>query len=226
MKNDRAYWVMTIGRRAQPTINKCIGIDCSTMQFHITGNHLLVETYMLAHCKGWFVVVDTTLPKNFEVLSLAELRELYLNSFGHQAAVSKTIDQLCIDLQEASVDVQVCTWTQVQLNQLFNTRRAQEVITLAPLPKPIKVLAIVGNARAHTARTGNTSGHPTPQARPKPYTATGRVWELCDKAFEVVSSVTDWKSFKKSVLASCSKELINESTGSVQFGKWKLNKGL
>lgn len=226
MKSDPTYWSLTIGRRAQPTIAKCVGVDCTALQFHVTGGHLLVETYMLAHCKGWFVVIDLSAPKNFGTLSSEELRELYFNSFDEHAPEKWTDTDFWNALHKAALDVQACGWTQAQLNQIYDSRRAREAAALALVPRAQTSMPIARVARASAPTTGAGCGNPTAQARPKAGSTTGRVWELCDIARSKAGTVADWKTFKKAILAQCSKEGINESTGSVQFGKWKINIGI
>ena len=54
-------------------------------------------------------------------------------------------------------------------------------------------------------------------ARPKAGSTTGRIWEICD---EVSKATRDKKAIKFAVLEIGRKEGINDSTISVQFGKW------
>lgn len=226
MKTDLTHWSLTVGRRPQPTVAKCIGVDLTALQFHVTGNHLLVETYMLAHCKGWFIVIDLSTPDHFHALSLDEARELYFNSFDEEVPKSWSHKELWKALHAAAIDVQVCPWTQAQLNHIFDSRRAREAAALALVPRAPPSMPVGRTSRASAATTGAPSYAPTPQARPKPGSATGRVWDICDAALSTAGKVTDWKAFKKAVLLLGTKEGINESTVSVQFGKWKLSIGI
>jgi hypothetical protein len=54
-------------------------------------------------------------------------------------------------------------------------------------------------------------------ARPKSGSTTGKVWDICD---ELAKSVQDKKQLKMLALEVARKEGINDSTLSVQFGKW------
>lgn len=58
---------------------------------------------------------------------------------------------------------------------------------------------------------------PSGIARPKSGSATGKVWDICD---ELAKSVKDKKQLKLLALEVARKEGINDSTLSVQFGKW------
>ena len=51
------------------------------------------------------------------------------------------------------------------------------------------------------------------------------VWDMCDAAHSAAGEVKDWKLFKKGIIVAGIVEGINESTVSVQFGKWKLASG-
>jgi dTDP-4-dehydrorhamnose 3,5-epimerase-like enzyme len=46
----------------------------------------------------------------------------------------------------------------------------------------------------------------------------GKVWDIAD---EISKTITDAKALRKSVIDRCVQEGINQSTASVQFGKWK-----
>lgn len=54
-------------------------------------------------------------------------------------------------------------------------------------------------------------------SRPKAGSTTGRVWEICDA---VAQATKDKKAIKVAVLEVGRQEGINDSTVSVQFGKW------
>lgn len=58
---------------------------------------------------------------------------------------------------------------------------------------------------------------PSGIARPKAGSTTGRIWDICDEAARQTS---DKKAIKAVVLEVGRKEGINDSTVSVQFGKW------
>lgn len=57
-----------------------------------------------------------------------------------------------------------------------------------------------------------------PSQRPKAGSSTGKVWDIAD---EVSQTITDAKALRKAVIDRCVQEGINQSTASVQFGKWK-----
>lgn len=89
--------------------------------------------------------------------------------------------------------------------------------TPTPPPKPAK--ASNKPPRAPKAPSA-------PATRPKPGTATGKVWDIADAAFEAAGEVTDWKAFRAAVTELAKAEGINPGTVGVQFGKWKSSKGL
>jgi hypothetical protein len=57
-----------------------------------------------------------------------------------------------------------------------------------------------------------------PSSRPKEGSTTGKVWDIADELFVTIK---DDKQLRKAVIERCTKEGINSSTTSVQFGKWK-----
>lgn len=57
-----------------------------------------------------------------------------------------------------------------------------------------------------------------PSTRPKAGSSTGKVWDIAD---DVSKTITDAKALRKAVIDRCVQEGINQSTASVQFGKWK-----
>jgi hypothetical protein len=57
-----------------------------------------------------------------------------------------------------------------------------------------------------------------PSSRPKEGSTTGKVWDIAD---ELYTTIKDDKQLRKAVIERCTKEGINSSTTSVQFGKWK-----
>lgn len=57
-----------------------------------------------------------------------------------------------------------------------------------------------------------------PSQRPKAGSSTGKVWDIAD---EVCKTISDAKALRKAVIDRCVQEGINQSTASVQFGKWK-----
>lgn len=68
-------------------------------------------------------------------------------------------------------------------------------------------------------KTERTAREPSgPSQRPKAGSSTGKVWDIAD---EVSQTITDAKALRKAVIDRCVQEGINQSTASVQFGKWK-----
>lgn len=85
---------------------------------------------------------------------------------------------------------------------------------------PEKFEQPVRRVKAERARTEPAPRKPVDTSeisRPKAGSTTGRVWEICDELFK---SVQDKKQLKLLALEVARKEGINESTLSVQFGKW------
>lgn len=89
----------------------------------------------------------------------------------------------------------------------------------APTPPPKPGKAASKPPRAPKAPSG-------PATRPKPGTATGKVWDIADAALEAAGEVADWKAFRATVTELAKAEGINPGTVGVQFGKWKSSKGL
>lgn len=89
-----------------------------------------------------------------------------------------------------------------------------------PDPRPIKEKP---GKKAPTKSSGKTSSS-GPAKRPKPGSATGKVWDIADKVLESSGYGPYDKALRNLVVAECVKEGINSSTAATQFGKWKGSK--
>lgn len=74
-----------------------------------------------------------------------------------------------------------------------------------------------------TERTPRAPRNPSvgPSSRPKAGSTTGKVWDIADELF---ATIKDDKQLRKAVIERCTKEGINSSTTSVQFGKWRASR--
>jgi hypothetical protein len=65
---------------------------------------------------------------------------------------------------------------------------------------------------------------PPPVVPPKPTTTTGIIWLICTEVLEDLYNgklPTDYKELRAEVVVRCRHEGFNESTISVQYGRWK-----
>ena len=76
---------------------------------------------------------------------------------------------------------------------------------------------------AAPARVKRVAAPSAPGARPASGTSTGKVWDIADKVF--ATGVRD-KELRQQVIVACTKDGLNSSTASVQFGKWKGSRGI
>jgi hypothetical protein len=66
--------------------------------------------------------------------------------------------------------------------------------------------------------------NPSTYVPPKGGSKTGRVWQIAEPIYEKAQDKNNWKAIRKDIISACIAEGINESTASVQFGKWRKTK--
>lgn len=199
-------------------------IDCMKMMFVARSSRDKCHKYAYLHLVGWLVLPIDKVAEFTTKLEPDEAQLLYKNTL--QKAATGDHRAVCGALQRVCDKIPALQWTGNQLNVGIRNRVAESDARRAaaaaanPLPPPVPA-----PVRASAAPATGTPGTPTAPARPKPGSTTGRVWDMCDAAHKAAGEVKDWKLFKKGIIVAGIATGINESTVSVQFGKWKLASG-
>lgn len=203
-------------------------IDCMKMMFVVRSSKDKCHKYAFLHLTGWLVLPIDNVKEFMAKLEQDEAQLLYKNTM--QKAASGDHRSVCGALQRICDKIPVLQWTGNQLSvgirNYINDGETRRRAAAAAKPGLAVVAYVPAPVRASTSPGAGTLAHPTgaPNARPKAGSTTGRVWDICDVAI-AKGTPTDWKAFKKQILATGVAEGINESTMSVQFGKWKLASG-
>lgn len=199
-------------------------IDCMKMMFVARSSKDKCLKYGYLHLTGWLVLPIDKIAEFTTKLDPEEAKLLYANTMQKEPTGDHRA--VCGALQRVCDKIPVLQWTGNQLNVGIRNHVAESDARRAaaraanPLPPPVPA-----PVRATAALATGTPGNPTAPARPKAGSTTGRVWDICDALCVDPKKVADWKAFKKSIMAFGAQEGINESTVSVQFGKWKLASG-
>lgn len=179
-----------------------IGINRENMTFVALGE------YSAVWAKGMEVVGTDPLPfvigaasesRTYSKFSELELKLLYRNTTGYQHEGT-----------DYNALLQSCKALGLKLEPLAGT----PVVMPKPQPSPTPCKAPVARVEG---------GTPTPSARPKPGTATGRVWEVADEVLATMVGA-DPKAVRAEVLRRCTEAGINPATVQVQYGKWRGSK--
>lgn len=208
----------------EQTGDTCVLVDCMKMMFVARSSKDKCLKYGYLHLVGWLVLPIDKVVEFTTKLDPEEAKLLYTNTM--QKAATGDHRAVCGALQRVCDKIPALQWTGNQLNVAIRNRIAESearraaAIAANPLPAPVPP-----PVRAGAVPATGTPGNPTGPARPKAGSTTGRVWVMCDTAHNAAGEVKDWKLFKKGIIVAGIVEGINESTVSVQFGKWKLASG-
>lgn len=205
----------------------CVLLDMDKLMFVARSSYDRCHKYAFLHLNGWLVLRYAN-ANVFSKLDEQECRTLYLNTM--RKPYTGELRSLYSALQKVCDQIPKLQWSTLQLNsgvrnyQFNSAQRHAQAAQARPAPAP--VMPVPAPVRPASAPAAQGAGTPTTGARPKAGSTTGRVWEICDAALAAAGTIQDWKAFKKSVLLLGVNEGINESTCSVQFGKWRLNLGI
>lgn len=177
-----------------------VGINRETMTFVALGEYSMVWAKGMEQVKSEaFVIGPAEESRTYSKFSELELKLLYRNTTGysHEGTDYNALLQSCKTL---GLKQEPLAGTPVVIP------RTQPTVQ-TPTPRKPLVARVEG-------------GPPTPSARPKAGTATGRVWEVADEVLATMPDA-DPKAVRAEVLARCTAEGINPATVQVQYGKWR-----
>lgn len=208
--------------------NDCVLVDAMKMMFVARSSRDKCHKYAFLHQTGWVVIAYQNVQNFIKALDEQEARLLYQNTM--QKAYSGDARSLYSALQSICDKIPVLQWNTLQLNsgvrRYIDESTSRRAAAASARPAPAPAMPFPAPVRAASAPQTGAPARGSAPARPKAGSTTGRVWDICDSRLSAVKSVEDWKAFKKAVLAIGASEGINESTCSVQFGKWRLSLGI
>lgn len=195
------HWPLPNYYDREPTMN--IAINRETMTFIGLGEYRVLWAKACDEVAPEAIVIgEAASSRTYSKFTDLELKLLYRNTTGFQH-----------EGFDYSVLLQSCKVLGLKLEPL-PTPPGLVRLANRPAPTPTPHKDPVARPKG---------GLPTPSARPKAGTATGRVWDIADEVLATMPD-TDQKTIRVEVLKRCTAEGINPATVQVQYGKWRGSK--
>lgn len=196
------HWPLPTRYDRDPTMY--VAINRETMTFLGRGEYRVLWAKATGLAKPEDIVIgEAGLSKTYSPFTDTELKLLHRNSTGLQhegfeyGAMLQACKAIGLNLTPEEIPSEL---VRLPSPATDNTKLA------SPAPKPL-VAKPVGKS-------------PTQGARPKPGTATGRIWEVADQVYAQHPD-EDMKFIRAEIIRLAVAEGINQATVQVQYGKWK-----
>ena len=208
-------WYNNPTQREKEAVMHHVAIDRDTMTILGVGGYRALSVLSVVQERPNVTIAYADQNKTYSAFSDAQLRQLYKSITGFPFTTANYF--ALIQAIHALVMVMPKNVPDEDALETVATKK------FGALPKPAKVkeskperLITRIERPVQSVTAGSTF------QRPGEGTSTGRVWALCD---ELRSQTKDKKALKQLVLEAGRKAGINDSTISVQFGKWYVTEG-
>lgn len=191
-----------------------VAIDRRTMEIVGVGGYRALNVLADIQGRDSVTVAYADQNKTYSAFGDAQLRMLYKNITGLPFTATSYFALL------QAVHALVMT-----LPRLAQTEEELEIVAtkkLGALPRPAKVKISAERLITKRDKPVQSVRSGTVFQRPGATTSTGKVWDICDSLFPTEK---DKKRLKLLVLSAGREAGINDSTISVQFGKWWVSVG-
>lgn len=182
-----------------------VAIDCDSLEVLGTGNYRALSVLSVVKERPNVTIAYAAEHKTYSVFSTAQLQQIYTMLCKEQFV--GTYLELIQAVRALVLRLAPVPFTEEQLTAAAEKKFGPENLD-RPAAAKKKTPRVVAERKPVD---------PSGIVRPKAGSTTGRIWEICD---EVARATSDKKAMKFAVLEVGRKEGINDSTISVQFGKW------